>query len=78
MQGADSHRGETVQPARIRPARIAGAALLSAAALFAAGFLFGHTSGKSLAECARLGGIAAAEVISHVGARPEQALSKLI
>ena len=42
--------------------------------LYAAGFLFGFTSGKPLAECARLGGIAAAEVISHVGARPEQAL----
>ena len=46
--------------------------------LYAAGFLFGFTSGKPLAECARLGGIAAAEVISHVGARPEQALRGLI
>ena len=42
--------------------------------LYAAGFLFGFTHGKPLAECARLGGIAAAEIISHVGARPEQAL----
>ncbi len=39
--------------------------------LYAAGFLFGHTSGKPLAHCARLGSLAAAEVISHVGARPE-------
>jgi sugar/nucleoside kinase (ribokinase family) len=39
--------------------------------LFAAGFLFGHTAGKPLAQCARLGSLAAAEVISHVGARPE-------
>jgi sugar/nucleoside kinase (ribokinase family) len=39
--------------------------------LFAAGFLFGHTSGKPLAHCARLGSLAASEVISHVGARPE-------
>ena len=46
--------------------------------LYASGFLFGYTHGKPLAECARLGGIAAAEVISHVGARPEQALRKLI
>ncbi len=45
--------------------------------LYAAGFLFGYTHDKPLAECARLGGIAAAEVISHVGARPEQALGKL-
>ncbi len=46
--------------------------------LYAAGFLFGFTHGKPLAECARLGGIAAAEVISHVGARPEKALSGLV
>jgi sugar/nucleoside kinase (ribokinase family) len=46
--------------------------------LYAAGFLFGYTRGKPLAECARLGGIAAAEIISHVGARPEQALRGLI
>lgn len=39
--------------------------------LYAAGFLFGHTTGKPLAQCARLGSLAAAEVISHVGARPE-------
>ena len=46
--------------------------------LYAAGFLFGFTRGKPLAECARLGGIAAAEIISHVGARPETALKDLI
>jgi sugar/nucleoside kinase (ribokinase family) len=46
--------------------------------LYASGFLFGFTHGKPLAECARLGGIAAAEVISHVGARPEKALSGLV
>jgi sugar/nucleoside kinase (ribokinase family) len=39
--------------------------------LYAAGFLFGYTAGKPLAHCARLGHLAAAEVISHVGARPE-------
>ena len=38
----------------------------------------GFTRGKPLAECARLGGIAAAEIISHVGARPETALKDLI
>ena len=46
--------------------------------LYASGFLFGLTHGKPLAECARLGGVAAAEVISHVGARPEKALKDLI
>ena len=46
--------------------------------LYAAGFLFGFTHGKPLAECARLGGIAAAEIISHVGARPETPLKDLM
>lgn len=38
---------------------------------FAAGFLFGIATGKPLAVAGRMGCIAAAEVISHVGARPE-------
>jgi sugar/nucleoside kinase (ribokinase family) len=46
--------------------------------LYASGFLFGYTRARPLAECARLGGLAAAEVISHVGARPEQALRTLV
>jgi sugar/nucleoside kinase (ribokinase family) len=44
---------------------------------FAAGFLYGLTHGKGLADCARLGAIAAAEVISHYGARPETSLKEL-
>ncbi|MCH9834161.1 MAG: adenosine kinase [Ilumatobacter sp.] len=38
--------------------------------LFAAGFLHGLTTGADVSECGRLGSIAAAEVISHVGPRP--------
>jgi sugar/nucleoside kinase (ribokinase family) len=45
--------------------------------LFAAGFLVGRTRGKPLEESLRLGSIAAAEIISHFGARPEVDLSKL-
>jgi sugar/nucleoside kinase (ribokinase family) len=45
---------------------------------YAAGFLFGLTRGDNLATAARIGGIAAAEVISHMGARPEVQLSTLI
>ena len=37
---------------------------------FAAGFLFGYARGLSLDVCGRLGGVAAAEVISHMGPRP--------
>lgn len=46
--------------------------------LFAAGFLFGMTHGRDLATSARLGSIAAAEVISHIGARPETDLAQLV
>jgi sugar/nucleoside kinase (ribokinase family) len=46
--------------------------------LYAAGFLYGYTRGKGLAECGRLGSVAAAEVISHVGARPDLPLHTLI
>lgn len=43
--------------------------------LFAAGFLHGLTRGRGLAECGYLGSLAAAEVISHLGARPEVSLA---
>ncbi|OJX67035.1 MAG: adenosine kinase [Micrococcales bacterium 73-13] len=46
--------------------------------LYASGFLHGFTRGLPLDECARLGGVAAAEVISHVGARPGVLLSTLV
>jgi sugar/nucleoside kinase (ribokinase family) len=46
--------------------------------LYAAGFLHGYALGADLAECGRLGSVAAAEVISHVGARPLVALRRLV
>jgi sugar/nucleoside kinase (ribokinase family) len=46
--------------------------------LYAAGVLFGLTHGESLAAAGRRGSIAAAEVISHYGARPERSLSQLV
>ncbi len=45
--------------------------------LYAAGFLFGLSRGMDLATCGRLGALAAAEVISHVGARPLKPLGEL-
>jgi sugar/nucleoside kinase (ribokinase family) len=44
--------------------------------LYAAGFLFGYTNGRDLRAAARIGSLAAAEVISHFGARPEVPLSE--
>lgn len=46
--------------------------------LYAAGFLFAHTRGDRLADCARIGAIAAAEVIGHVGPRPLVELRTLL
>jgi sugar/nucleoside kinase (ribokinase family) len=46
--------------------------------LYAAGFLYGYSRARPLAECARLGSIAAAEVISHVGPRPLVPLRTLL
>ena len=44
---------------------------------FAAGFLYGWTHDKPLRVCGKLGALAAAEVISHYGARPEKHLKAL-
>jgi adenosine kinase len=45
--------------------------------LFAAGFLVGHSHGKDHRTSARLGALAAAEVIQHIGARPAVSLKAL-
>jgi sugar/nucleoside kinase (ribokinase family) len=45
--------------------------------LFASGFLYGLTHGKDPESCARLGGLCAAEVITHIGARPRADLRQL-
>jgi len=46
--------------------------------LYAAGFLFGLARGRPLAECGRLASLAAAEIISHYGGRPETPLSDYV
>jgi sugar/nucleoside kinase (ribokinase family) len=45
--------------------------------LYAAGFMVGLSRGLDLATCGRLGSVAAGEVISHVGARPQTPLADL-
>jgi len=45
--------------------------------LYAAGFLTGLSQGRDLQTCARLGALAASEVIQHVGARPQRSLAVL-
>jgi sugar/nucleoside kinase (ribokinase family) len=46
--------------------------------LFAAGFLYGYTHGRDLKRCATIGSLAAGEIISHMGARPEVPLRDLL
>lgn len=46
--------------------------------LFAGGFMAAMVEGRSLPDCARVGCIAAAEVISHYGARPEADLKAAV
>ncbi|MGB7337076.1 MAG: adenosine kinase [Salaquimonas sp.] len=46
--------------------------------LYAAGFLFGLTNGRSLVDCAKIGGMAAAEVIQHIGPRPQVSLAEML
>jgi len=45
--------------------------------LYAAGFLFGYSKGYELPICGQLASLAAAEIISHIGARPEVSLAEL-
>lgn len=46
--------------------------------LFAAGFLSGYTEGRSVEDSLTIGAIAAAEVISHYGARPEADIRAMV
>ena len=70
-------RGEAVdlKPAEAPVAKVVDTT--GAGDLFAAGFLFGLAQGKGLADCGKLGALAAAEIISHYGARPEVSLKDL-
>jgi len=62
----------------IRPEHVDGVVDVTGAGdLYAAGFLYGMTRELSFADCGRLGSLAAAEIISHIGARPERPLIEL-
>lgn len=62
----------TVPVTRITPVDTTGAG-----DQFAAGFLYGYATGRDLETCGRMGTIAAGEVISHIGPRPEADLKDL-
>jgi sugar/nucleoside kinase (ribokinase family) len=71
LNGAQSHTIAAAPVARVVDTTGAGD-------LYAAGFLYGLTHGLPLPTCGAVGSVCAAEIISHVGARPEVALSKLV
>jgi len=73
--GAYVLTGGTKEHANAVPTQIVDAT--GAGDLFASGFLYGLTAGFDMLTCARMGCVAAAEVISHVGARPESDLMDL-
>ena len=70
VQGDEVHAVAADPVARVVDATGAGD-------LYAAGALYGLAKGADLATCARLGSLAAAEVISHLGARPQVSLRAL-
>ncbi|MEZ5831214.1 MAG: adenosine kinase [Dongiaceae bacterium] len=52
--------------------------LTGAGDLYASGFLYGYTHGRDFETCGRIASLAAGEVISHIGARPETPLAELL
>ncbi len=73
--GAYILNGGGLEHAHAQPVDIVDAT--GAGDLFASGFLYGLTAGFDMLTCGRMGCIAAAEVISHIGARPETDLMEL-
>ncbi|MGD9615380.1 MAG: adenosine kinase [Alphaproteobacteria bacterium] len=69
-------RGEAHDIAAVPVDRVADTT--GAGDLYAAGFLYGLTRGLPLPTCGAIGSLCAAEIISHVGARPEAALCDLV
>lgn len=68
--------GETTVEVAAVPTRLVDST--GAGDAYAAGFLAAHAKGLALAECGRWGSVAAAEVISHFGARPQADLKALV
>lgn len=46
--------------------------------LYAAGFLYGYTHGLPMSECGRLGSACASDIITHLGARAQRPLTRLL
>jgi sugar/nucleoside kinase (ribokinase family) len=71
VAGAEAHAIPAARLARVVDTTGAGD-------LYASGFLYGLTRGLPLPACGRIGSLCAAEIISHMGARPEAPLKNLV
>jgi sugar/nucleoside kinase (ribokinase family) len=71
LSGAETHMIEAAPVARVVDTTGAGD-------LYAAGFLHGYCRGLPATDCGRYASLAAAEAISHFGARPERPLAQLL
>ena len=69
-------RGDETVQVEAAPAKLVDST--GAGDAYAAGFLTAYTAGHELAACGRLGSLAAAEIISHYGARPQGDLRELV
>ncbi|MBX3527489.1 MAG: adenosine kinase [Rhodoblastus sp.] len=67
VRGAETARIDAIEIAQLVDTTGAGD-------LYAAGFLFGYTQGRSLADCGALGSLAAGLVIQQIGPRPHSSL----
>ena len=65
------------ETARVSVSRVVPVDATGAGDLFAAGFLYGYATNQPLEVAGRMGCVAASEVISHYGARPESDLKEL-
>ena len=65
------------ETARVSVSRVVPVDATGAGDLFAAGFLYGYATNQALEVAGRMGCVAASEVISHYGARPETDLKEL-
>ncbi|WP_299025835.1 adenosine kinase [uncultured Sulfitobacter sp.] len=63
----DTERVDIPAPARVTPVDATGAG-----DQFAAGFIYGMATGRDIETCGRMGNLCGAEVISHIGPRPEK------
>lgn len=73
--GAHLIAGETRAHAAAEATRVVDAT--GAGDLFASGLLYGVATGRDWKTCLRMGNVAAAEVIGHIGARPEASLPEI-